>query len=597
MTVIIGIDLGTTNSVVAVVESGKPRVVSSHPDGRTIPSVVAFHGEEVLVGQGARRLGSSNPLLAVHSAKRLMGARLADVGSPERIPQKLVGGESGESLRLDIQGKYVSPPEVAAHILRSLKQSAEEYLGEEVLEAVVTVPAYFNDDQRTATRDAGRLAGLHIRRVVNEPTAAALAFGLNRQMDQKIAVYDLGGGTFDISLLEVKKGVVNVLAVGGNTHLGGDDLTQALLELALEQIQAEHHANPAQTPEGFYRLREACEKAKIRLSDQEEVVLDLPFLQHENGEPLHVTTTLTREALEKRARALIKKTLKTCRAALMDADLEPEDFQEVLLVGGATRMPLVRREVERFFEKAPREDVDPDEVVALGAAVQAGVISGAIDTLRLVDVTPLSLGVEAHGGLTERLIARNTPVPVKHTLLFTTVEDNQDEVTVHVLQGERDLAEGNRSLGKFVLSGLPRARRGVVCVEVTFELDIDGILTVSARDRASGKEAEVTICARSGLSEQDLQRMLAEAEAARASDEKHREDVRALQEAARDLRDIEKTLEELDALFEPRERKKIQKAMALCREALDAGDRRGLEKGTRKLEKIAAQVAHRHEAS
>ncbi len=511
---IIGIDLGTTNSVVAVMEGKEPKVIVNEEGSRLTPSVVAWDEKgEVLVGQIAKRQAVTNPTNTVYSAKRFMGRRLDEVTEEiKRVPYKVVKGKNNDAV-FDIRGKNTAPPEIAAKVLQKLKKAAEDYLGEKVTEAVITVPAYFNDAQRQATKDAGRIAGLNVERLVNEPTAAALAYGLDKKKDQTIAVYDFGGGTFDISILEVGEGVVEVKATNGDTHLGGDNIDQRIIDWLLDEFKKDQGINLGNDPMAIQRLREAAEKAKIELSSAQETDINLPFITADASGPKHMNVRLSRPKLEQLVDDLIQRSIAPCRQAIKDAGIDAKDIDEVVLVGGQTRMPAIQKVVKDFFGKEPHKGVNPDEVVAIGAAIQGGVLAGDVKDVLLLDVTPLSLGIETLGGVFTKLIERNTTIPTRKSETFSTAADNQTSVEVHVLQGERPMARDNRTLGKFHLVGIPAAPRGVPQVEVAFDIDANGIAHVSAKDLGTGKEQKITITASSGLTDNDIDRMVKEAEA------------------------------------------------------------------------------------
>jgi molecular chaperone DnaK len=525
---IIGIDLGTTNSVVAVMEGKDPKVIANEEGGRLTPSVVAWDDKsEVLVGQIARRQAITNPENTVYSIKRFMGRRFEEVGEEtKRIPYKVVRGSSGEAT-VEIRGKKMSPPEISAKILGKLKRAAEDYLGEKVSEAVITVPAYFNDAQRQATKDAGRIAGLDVKRIVNEPTAAALAYGLDKGKDHIIAVFDFGGGTFDVSILEVGEKVVEVVSTNGDTHLGGDDIDLRVMDWLIAEFKKDQGIDVSKDKMVIQRLREAAEKAKIELSSVSETEINLPFLTADASGPKHMQVKLSRAKLEQLMEDLVNRTIEPTKKALADANKKPSDIVEVVLVGGSTRIPMVQKLVKEFFGKEPHKGVNPDEVVALGAAVQAGVLSGDVKDMLLLDVTPLSLGIETLGGVMTTLIPRNTTIPTKKSETFSTAADNQSSVEVKVYQGERPMAGDNRLLGKFGLDGLPPAPRGVPQIEVTFDIDANGIVNVSAKDKATNKTQHITITSSSGLSEADIQKMVKDAQEHEAEDKKRREAIEA----------------------------------------------------------------------
>jgi len=573
MSKIIGIDLGTTNSVVAVMEGGDPKVIINEEGSRLTPSVVAFTKDgNRLVGQIAKRQAITNPENTIYSIKRFMGRRYEEVTEEMKmVPYKVVRDASG-GVRVKVKDKEYSPPEISAMILQKLKKSAEEYLGEKITDAVITVPAYFNDSQRQATKDAGTIAGLNVRRIINEPTAAALAYGLDKKKDETIAVYDFGGGTFDISILEVGDNVVEVKATNGDTHLGGDNIDQRIMEWLIAEFKKDQGIDLSKDLMALQRLREAAEKAKIELSSTMETEISLPFITADASGPKHLNYKLTRAKFESMVMDILEKSIPPCRQALEDAGLKPSQIDEVVLVGGSTRIPKVQEMVRQFFGKEPHKGVNPDEVVALGAAVQAGVLAGEVKDVLLLDVTPLSLGIETLGGVMTRLIERNTTIPTKKSEIFSTAADNQTSVEIHVLQGEREMARDNRTLGKFHLVGIPPAPRGVPQIEVTFDIDANGILHVSAKDLATGKQQAITITASSGLSKEEVERMVKEAEAHAEEDRRRRQEVELRNQADALVYTTEKTLNEHRDKIPISEVNAIETAIKETKDAIASGD-------------------------
>ena len=568
---VIGIDLGTTNSVVGVMEGGSPVVIPNQEGSRLTPSVVAFTKEgEVLVGQVAKRQAITNPENTIFSIKRFMGRRYEEVEQETKlVPYRVVPAPNGD-VRIEIRGKQYSPPELSAMILRKLKEAAEAHLGEKVTQAVITVPAYFNDSQRQATKDAGRIAGLEVLRIINEPTAAALAYGLEKKQDEEVAVYDLGGGTFDISTLELGQGVFEVKSTNGDTHLGGDDFDQRVIDWVADEFKKEHGVDLRKDRMALQRLKEAGEKAKIELSSTVQTEVNLPFITADATGPKHLVMTLTRAKLEALVADLIERTAEPCRQAMKDAGVTAADIDEAILVGGQTRMPKVQELAKQLFGKEPHKGVNPDEVVAIGAAIQGGILAG--EDVLLLDVTPLSLGVETLGGVTTVLIPRNTTIPTRKGETFSTAADNQPSVDIHVLQGERPLARDNRTLGQFRLDGIAPAPRGLPQVEVAFDIDADGILNVSAKDMATGKQQQITITASSGLGKAEVDRMVKEAEANASDDARRRQEIELRNQADALVYSTERALAEHGAKLSGADRRTVERALDEAREALKGGD-------------------------
>lgn len=601
----IGIDLGTTNSVVAVVVGGEPVVIPNQEGQRTTPSVVAFTDKgERLVGQVAKRQAITNPENTIFSIKRLMGRKYNSQEVQEakkRLPYKIVEAPNGDA-HVEIMGKRYSPPEISAMILQKLKQAAEDYLGEPVTEAVITVPAYFDDSQRQATKDAGRIAGLNVLRIINEPTAAALAYGLDKKKEEKIAVYDLGGGTFDISILEIGEGVIEVKATNGDTYLGGDDFDIRVMDWLIEEFKKQEGIDLRKDRMALQRLKEAAERAKIELSSAMETEINLPFITADASGPKHLLMKLTRAKLEQLVDDLIQKSLEPCKKALSDAGLSQSQIDEVILVGGQTRTPKVQKVVQDFFGKEPHKGVNPDEVVAVGAAIQAAILKGEVKEVLLLDVTPLSLGIETLGGVFTKIIERNTTIPTKKSQIFTTAADNQTAVTIKVYQGEREMAADNKLLGVFELVGIPPAPRGIPQIEVTFDIDANGILHVSAKDLATGKEQSIRITASSGLSEEEIKKMIREAEAHAEEDRRKKQLAEARNDADNMIYTVEKTLRDMGDRVPEDEKKRIQEAIEKCRRIKDTSNdvneiKAAVEELARASHKIAEELYKKAGAS
>ena len=600
---IIGIDLGTTNSCVAVMEGGEPVVIQNSEGGRTTPSIVGFTAKgERVVGQPAKNQMVTNPENTVYSIKRFIGHRYSELsGEAKMVPYKVV--DHGEDVRIDIEGKEYSPQEISAFILQKMKKTAEDYLGESVTEAVITVPAYFNDAQRQATKDAGRIAGLDVKRIINEPTAASLAYGFNKDQksEKTIAVYDLGGGTFDISILELGDGVFEVKSTNGDTHLGGDDFDRRIINWLVDEFKADTGIDLSQDRMALQRLREAAEKAKIELSAVASTEINLPFITADASGPKHLQKSLTRAKFEQMTEDLLERTKEPCRKALKDAGVSADKIDEVLLVGGSTRMPKVMQVVKELFGKEGSKGVNPDEAVAVGAAIQGGILGGDVKDVLLLDVTPLSLGIETMGGVFTRLIARNTTIPTRKSQIFSTAADGQTAVSIHVLQGEREMASQNRTLGRFDLVGIPAAPRGVPQIEVTFDIDANGIVHVSAKDLGTGKEQSVRIESSSGLSESEIDRMVKEAEANAEADKKERERVEVRNEADSLVYATEKSVKELGDKVSSADKQKIDDAVAALKQALESDDIEAIKARTEELKqasyKIAEEVYKQQQAS
>jgi len=599
---IIGIDLGTTNSCVAVMEGGKPRVIENSEGDRTTPSIIAYSkdDEEILVGQSAKRQAVTNPTNTLFAIKRLIGRRFEDAEVQKDIkmvPYKIVKADNGDAW-VEVKGKKMAAQEISAKVLQKMKKTAEDYLGEPVTEAVITVPAYFNDSQRQATKDAGKIAGLEVKRIINEPTAAALAFGMDKQTgDRKIAVYDLGGGTFDISIIEINEidgeHQFEVLSTNGDTFLGGEDFDLRVIEYLAAEFKKDQGIDVHNDPLALQRLKEAAEKAKIELSSSQQTEINLPYITADASGPKHLNMKLSRAKLESLVDELITRSIEPCKIAMKDAGVSVSEIDDVILVGGMTRMPKVQEAVQNFFGKEPRRDVNPDEAVAVGAAIQGGVLGGDVKDVLLLDVTPLSLGIETMGGVMTKLIEKNTTIPTKASQIFSTADDNQTAVTVHVLQGEREMASANKSLGRFDLSDIPPAPRGVPQVEVSFDIDANGILNVSAKDKGTGKEQNIVIKASSGLSDEEVERMIKDAEAHAADDKKFQELVTARNTADSMIHATRKSMEELGDKLEAGEKESIEAAIKELEEVLKGEDKDAIEAKTKALTDASGKMAEK----
>ncbi|MBE01732.1 molecular chaperone DnaK [Marinobacter lutaoensis] len=601
MSKIIGIDLGTTNSCVAIMDGDKVKVIENAEGDRTTPSIIAYTDDgETLVGQSAKRQAVTNPQNTLFAIKRLIGRRFEDdvvQKDIKMVPYKIVKADNGDAW-VEVKGKKMAPPQISAEVLKKMKKTAEDYLGEKVTEAVITVPAYFNDSQRQATKDAGKIAGLDVKRIINEPTAAALAYGLDKKSgDRTVAVYDLGGGTFDLSIIEIAdvdgEHQFEVLATNGDTFLGGEDFDLKIIEYLADQFKKDTGIDLRGDSLAMQRLKEAAEKAKIELSSSQQTDVNLPYITADASGPKHLNVKLTRAKLESLVEDLVQRSLEPCKVALQDAGLKASEIDEVILVGGQTRMPLVQQKVKEFFGKEPRKDVNPDEAVAMGAAIQAAVLSGDVKDVLLLDVTPLTLGIETMGGVATPLIEKNTTIPTKKSQIFSTAEDNQTAVTIHVVQGERKQASQNKSLGRFDLTDIPPAPRGVPQIEVTFDIDANGILNVSAKDKATGKEQSIVIKASSGLSEEEIEKMVRDAEANAEEDRKFEELVQARNQGDAMIHAVRKTLNEAGDKVSDSEKESIEAAIKDLEEALEGSDKEAIESKTQKLTEVSAELAQK----